>query len=136
MPESVKQPPESDRKRVATALERIQAGVRQRTAELTTLGDGEEHRNLRLAELRQSDFVEEPVPVSPRPGIGRLIVNVRKLVYHLFVKWHSRPLLIQQNRFNQAVSAMIEDLLRDHNKLDSELRELRQRVAELETRSE
>lgn len=121
-----------EEQRVAAALAQIQASVRQRTAELSTLGDRDEHRNLRLVDLRQSEFLQEPFPVSPRPVIGRLIVWIRKAMFQLFQKWHSRPLLIQQNRYNRAVRAMIEDLLRDQKQLDSELRDLRRLLAERE----
>ena len=114
--------------RVSKALDRIRAGVRQRTSELTTLGAGDEHRNLRLAELRKAEQLHEPVPVSPRPGLGRLIVFIRRAVHHLFSKWYGRPLIEQQNRFNRAASAMIEDMQRDYKQLDLELRDLRRRV--------
>lgn len=120
----------SDEDRVAAALDQIRASVRQRTAELSTLADRDEHRNLRLVELRQAEFLQEPFPVSPRPGVGKFIVWVRKAWFHLFQKWYTRPLLIQQNRYNRAVTAMIEDLLRDQKQLDSELRDLRQLLAE------
>lgn len=119
-----------DEDRVAAALDQIQASVRQRTAELSTLADRDEHRNLRLVELHQAEFLQEPFPVSPRPGVGKLIVWARKAWFHLFQKWYTRPLLIQQNRYNRAVTAMIEDLLRDQKQLDSELRDLRRLLAE------
>lgn len=119
-----------DEDRVAAALDQIQATVRQRTAELSTLADRDEHRNLRLVELRSAEFLQEPFPVSPRPGVGKLIVWARKVWFHLFQKWYTRPLLIQQNRYNRAVTAMIEDLLRDQKQLDSELRDLRRLLAE------
>lgn len=120
----------SDEDRVAAALDQIQASVRQRTAELSTLADRDEHRNLRLVELRKAEFLQEPFPVSPRPGVGKFIVWARKAWFHLFQKWYTRPLLIQQNRYNRAVTAMIEDLLRDQKQLDSELRDLRRLLAE------
>lgn len=119
-----------DEDRVAAALDQIQATVRQRTAELSTLADRDEYRNLRLVELRSAEFLQEPFPVSPRPGVGKLIVWARKVWFHLFQKWYTRPLLIQQNRYNRAVTAMIEDLLRDQKQLDSELRDLRRLLAE------
>ncbi len=130
MSENPQQPSLNEEKRVAEAIERIQAAARQRTAELSTLADRGEHRNLRLVELRNAEFLQEPFPVSPRPGLGRLIVFARKAMYHLFMKWHTRPVLIQQNRFNRAATAMIEDLLRDQKQLDTELRDLRRILAD------
>ena len=126
----------SDEKRVVAALEQIQASVRQRTSELSTLSDRDEHRNLRLVELRQSEFLQEPFPVSPRPVAGNVIVWARKAWFHLFQKWYTRPLLIQQNRYNRAVTAMIEDLLRDQKQLDSELRDLRRLLVDQRRDSE
>lgn len=125
----------SDEDRVAAALDQIQASVRQRTAELSTLADRDEHRNLRLVELRHAEFLQEPFPVSPRPGVGKFIVWARKAWFHLFQKWYTRPLLIQQNRYNRAVTAIIEDLLRDQKQLDCELRDLRRLLVERDRQS-
>lgn len=105
-------------------LRRLQAGVRQRITELTTVSpEGEDHL-LRLAELQRVQFVEEPLCVSSRPILGRLLVFLRKVVHRLFVRWYSHPLLQQQNRFNSVASSLIQELLEEN-------RELRRRIEEL-----
>ncbi|MDX1632993.1 MAG: hypothetical protein R3234_14070 [Thermoanaerobaculia bacterium] len=106
-------------------LRRLQAGVRQRTAELTTVTPSGEDDRLRLAELQRVQFVEEPLCVSPRPVLGRLLVFLRKVVHRLFVRWYSHPLLQQQNRFNSVASSLIQELLEEN-------RELRRRIDRLE----
>ena len=56
----------------------------------------------------------------------------RKAVYKLFQKWYQRPLLEQQNAYNQAAARLIEDLLETATKTARELR----RLEELERRLE
>ena len=55
--------------------------------------------------------MQEPVAFSHRPGLGRVIVFARKAFYKLFLKWFMRPVLEQQNGFNQAAARLIEDLV-------------------------
>jgi hypothetical protein len=110
--------------------------VRQRRAESTTLaGGGEETRNGLLA-LKAREYVQEPVAFSHRPGLGRLIVFVRKAFHKLFLKWFTRPLLEQQNGYNQAAARLIEDLVEAQEKTARELRQLGVRVEALERRLE
>jgi len=120
----------------ATALAAVRASVQQRRAELAAVGGAGEEFAGHLAELRRREFVQEPQPVSPRPGIGRLLVLVRKVGYHLFVKWHARAVLQQQNEFNQAASALLAALAERDREARSELARLRTRVATLESRLE
>src|SRR5947199_6129871 len=102
--------------RVAEVLQKVRSGVRQRRAESTTLaGGGEETRNGLLA-LKAREYVQEPVALSHRPGLGRLIVFVRKVLYKLFLKWFMRPVLEQQNGYNQAAARLIEDLVEAQEK--------------------
>lgn len=96
--------------RVADALARIQAGVKQRRAELATLGERSEELRLALAELKKREFVEEPPCFSPRPVLGPLLVFLRKAGFHLFFKWYARPVQQQQNAFNQVASGRIQSL--------------------------
>jgi hypothetical protein len=95
--------------RVGELLARVRAGVRQRQSELATLSGGEELK-LRLLELKTLEYVEEPVAYSPRPVVGRLLVFVRKAVFHLFVKWTARPVRERQNRFNQVAGQLIHEM--------------------------
>jgi len=120
------------RQRVAATLERVQAGVRQRRAELATVGGGREDTRLRLAELKSLEWVEEPTPVSPRPGIGRLLVFVRKAFFHLFHKWYARPVLHQQNGFNRAAAELLAELARRLEESEAQVARLGARVRQLE----
>lgn len=120
---------------VAAILQQIRSGVRQRAAETGTAGaPGTEAARQGLLALRQREFVAEPVPFSHRASLGRAIVLVRKGVYHLFLKWFTRPLLEQQNGFNQAVARLLQDLIEAEERNDRERRELFGRIAELERR--
>ena len=126
-------PPPEDL-RVAEVLRKVRSGVRQRQAESTTLaGGGEETRN-GLLTLKQREYVQEPVAFSHRPGLGRLIVLTRKAFYKLFLKWFLRPVLEQQNGFNQAAARLIEDLVESQERTARELRQLAARVEALERR--
>ena len=131
--ESVKPASEgNERARVEETLEQIKAAVRQRQAELATCAPAGEEAELRVADLRAREYVQEPLCVSPRPIFGSLIVLARKLAYHLFFKWHVRGTLAQQNGFNQAASRLVQDLVSAQRELHSEVQRLRQRVAALE----
>lgn len=125
-------PPGDDGRRVAEVLERVRAGARQRRAELATVSPGREEARLRLLLLKRSEYLQEPVPASPRPLLGPLLVFARKLVYHLFFKWHARSVLQQQSEFNQAASFLIQDLLESHQRLGRRLERIEERLAALE----
>ena len=135
MPDPTPSPPPEDL-RVAEVLQKVRSGVRQRRAESTTLaGGGEETRNGLLA-LKQREYVQEPVAFSHRPGWGKLIVLARKAFYKLFLKWFMRPVLEQQNGFNQAAARLIEDLVESQERTAREVRQLTARVEALERRLE
>lgn len=129
---------------VETVLQQIRSGVRQRAAEAATVGSlgspgslgssGSETARQSLLALRQREFVAEPVPFSHRARGGRVIVFVRKAFFHLFLKWLVRPVLEQQNGFNQAASRLLQDLLEAVERGERERRELGRRIAELEGR--
>ena len=68
--------------------------------------------------------MQEPVAFSHRPGLGRLIVLARKAFYKLFLKWFTRPVLEQQNGYNQAAARLIEDLVEARERTARELRQL------------
>ena len=132
MSDSTPSPPED--LRVAEVLQKVRSGVRQRRAESTTLAaGGEETRNGLLA-LKQREYVQEPVAFSHRPGLGKVIVLARKAFYKLFLKWFTRPVLEQQNGFNQAAARLIEDLVESQERTAREVRQLAARVEALERR--
>ena len=126
----------ADDLRVAEVLQKVRSGVRQRRAEATTLAaEAEETRNGLLA-LKAREYVQEPVAFSHRPRWGRLIVFARKAFFHLFLKWFQRPVIEQQNGFNQAAARLIEDLVESQERTARELRQLAARLEALERRLE
>jgi len=122
--------------RVARVLAQVRSGVRQRQAEVAAAGTGSEEAQHKLLELKSREYVQEPLCVSPRPVLGRLLVFSRKVVFHLFMKWFSRPVLEQQNLYNQTVARLLEDLLKGQEATEKRLRELEARLAALAERAE
>jgi hypothetical protein len=122
---------ESEPVRVEEVLQRLRAGVRQRQAEVATFSGHGESRH-KLAELTAREFVQEPIAVSPRPFFGRWIVFGRKVIFHLFLKWFTRPVMEQQNAFNQTASRLIQDLIQSQEMLAQRVRELETRLGEKE----
>ncbi len=121
--------------RVDEVLQQLRAGVRQRQAELATLGAGSDEARFKLVELTSKEYIQEPVPLSPRPVLGKWIVFVRKAFFHVFMKWYMRPVLEQQNAFNQTAGRLIQDLLQGQEKLARQLRDMDARLTALERRS-
>lgn len=117
---------------VALVLEQLRAGVRQRRAEAVTLGEGSEATRNGLLALRAREYVREPMVVSHRARFGKLIVFARKAAFHLFLKPFFRPLLEQQNAFNETASRLIQELAEGSERQAREIRELKARVADLE----
>lgn len=124
--------PDDETARVAAVIEQLKAGVLQRRAERATAGGSESETRFRLLETKKHEYVRQPLPVSPRPVIGRLLVLFRKLSYHLLLKWHARGVGDQQNAFNQATVRLLEDLVAGQEAKSRELATLSRRVAELE----
>jgi len=122
--------------RLAATIAGLRAAVRQRQGEAATIRTGADELHGLLLELQRHEFVQEPVPVSPRPVYGSLLVFVRKAFYHLFVKWHARAVLQQQNSFNQSASRLLSELAQRQKlaaeeaaQLDLRLRRLEQALA-------
>ncbi|HSS77787.1 MAG TPA: hypothetical protein VLV54_13725 [Thermoanaerobaculia bacterium] len=120
--------------RVAEMLQKVRSGVRQRRAESATLAAGGMETRNGLLMLKSREYVQEPVVFSHRPRWGRLIVFARKAFFHAFLKWYLRPLLEQQNGFNQAASRLIEDLVEAHDRTLRELALVSARLEALEER--
>jgi len=135
--------------RVAEVLQQLRSGVRQRQAEAATMGavadplatanggtapGGAAGFAHALLAVRSSEYVREPVPFSHRPRLGKLIVASRKAFYHLFLKWFARPVLAQQNVFNQAAGRLLQELAEAEERTAREARQLAARLDELERR--
>ena len=99
--------------------ERLRAGMDQHRAEVAALN--EIRLGPDLLGLERSAYVQEPIPISPRPLLGTMIVLIRKLVYHLFLKWYVHPVVKQQNSFNYAASRRIQELLESNRILEQKL---------------
>ena len=138
MPESPASSPASEasagaeRARLAATIGGLRAAVRQRQGESATIRSGADELHGLLLELQRHEFVQEPVPVSPRPVYGRLLVFVRKAFYHLFVKWHARAVLQQQNSFNQSASRLLTELAQRQKRAAEESARLEHRLRRLE----
>jgi hypothetical protein len=132
--------------RVAEALQQLRSGVRQRQAEVATIGGigddgavggsggggGVTALAQGLLAVKSCEYVQEPVAFSHRPRWGSLIVFVRKAFFHLFLKWFMRPVLAQQNAFNQAAGRLLQELAEAEERARRETRLLAARVAQLE----
>ena len=118
--------------RLAATIAGLRAAVRQRQGEAATIRTGADELHGLLLELQRHEFVQEPSPVSPRPVYGRLLVFVRKAFYHLFVKWHARAVLQQQNSFNQSASRLLTELAQRQKRAAEESVQLEQRLRRLE----
>ena len=121
-----------DEPRVDEVLQQLRAGVRQRQAELATVGAGTDEARFKLVELTSKEYIQEPIPLSPRPVLGKWLVFLRKAFFHLFMKWYMRPVLEQQNAFNQTAGRLIQDLIQGQEKLARQLREMDARLTALE----
>jgi hypothetical protein len=133
--------------RVAEVLQRLRSGVRQRQAEAATigglggLGEGDGSGSAlglsqALLALKSNEYVQEAVPFSHRRRLGTLVVWSRKAFFHLFLKWFVRPVLAQQNAFNQAAGKMLQELAAAQERTAREGRLLAGRVAALEARAD
>ncbi len=124
--------------RVEEVMQQLRSGVRQRQAETAAMGGmagGSAGGFARaLLAIRESEYVEEPVPFSHRPRYGKLIVRTRKAFFSFFLKWFVRPVMNQQNVFNQAAGRMLQELAEAEERTAREVRLLAARLAELETR--
>jgi hypothetical protein len=118
----------AERARIAAALERVRAGVRQRQGELATGPGTHQQVRMRLLELKAHEFVQQPIAMSARPLWGRLLVLARKAFFKAFMKWYLHPVLQQQNRYNQVSSQLLQELAETVD-------QLRRRVAAMEERT-
>ncbi|HYU30542.1 MAG TPA: hypothetical protein VEW48_00130 [Thermoanaerobaculia bacterium] len=123
-----------DEPRVDEVLQQLRAGVRQRQAELATVGAGTDEARFKLVELTSKEYIQEPIPLSPRPVVGKWLVFLRKAFFHVFMKWYMRPVLEQQNAFNQTAGRLIQDLVQGQEKLARQLREMEARLTAVERR--
>jgi hypothetical protein len=131
-PSSLPPAAEPERERVAAALERVRAGVRQRQGELATGPGTHQQVRMRLLELKAHEFIQPPVAFSPRPVVGKVLVLARKAFFKAFMKWYLHPLLQQQNRYNQVSSQLLQELAETNDQLRRRVAALEERLRELD----
>ena len=100
----------------------------------------------RLVQLEAQAVVEERPFTSNTPIIGFLIVRFREAWNSVAAKWHVRPLLQQQNAFNQLVAQQLREQqawlrsqqqgwqISETSELLAEISRLQQQIAVLQTR--
>jgi hypothetical protein len=79
----------------------------------------------RLRELQARTHIQEQPFASDKPYVGRFIVFLREKWNSVAAKWYVRPLLRQQNLYNQAVTQTIQEFIEMQTE---RLDELEQRV--------
>ncbi len=72
----------------------------------------------RISDLDAQARIEEQPFTSDVPVLGRLITFIRKTWNSVATKWYVRPMLRQQNAFNQAVVLTIREVLQTQHDLD------------------
>lgn len=131
--------------RVAEVLQQLRSGVRQRQAEAATVGGGLPGGLAAggaggfaqaLLAVKSAEYLQEPISFSHRPRLGKLIVGSRKAFFHLFLKWFLRPVLAQQNAFNQAAGRLLQELAEAQERTAREARLLAARLTDLEARAD
>jgi hypothetical protein len=120
----------SEEVRVAEVMQQIRIGIRQRQAELAAWGDralpGEDEQRFR--ELQASAHIRERPFVSHVPIVGRFIAFFREKWNSIAAKWYVRPMLHQQNIFNQVVVQTIHEVLEAQADLNRYLELIEERM--------
>jgi hypothetical protein len=83
--------------------------------------------------LSKAEVKEKPF-TSQTSVIGPLIVRLRTLWNSISTKWYIRPILSQQNHYNQLVAQRLSDIDNRLIRLDRQQAQLIHDVAELNTR--
>lgn len=132
-PDEVIAPDSQEEIPVAEVMRQIRADIRRRQAELKALGDRalpveDGQWEQRVRELRAKAHVRERPFVSHAPIIGRFIAFFREKWNSIAAKWYVRPMLHQQNIFNQAVVQTIQEMLEAQADLDRYLELVEERI--------
>lgn len=79
-----------------------------------------------MRELHTRAHVREQPFTSDKPFIGRLLVRFRETWNNVAARWYVRPMVQQQNLFNQTVVQMLRELMELNSQLDEMNRHLTQ----------
>jgi septal ring factor EnvC (AmiA/AmiB activator) len=71
-----------------------------------------------MSELHARAHVQEQPFSSDKPYIGRLLARFRETWNNVATRWYVRPMLQQQNLFNQAVTQVLQELVELNSQLD------------------
>jgi hypothetical protein len=113
---------EPDDRDMDCLADRLRESIRQRRAELAAEEAAADAGG--LPDLEAVRVVEEPASVSARPVVGPLITLWKRAVKRLAIAWYVRPMIGQQNDFNQAAGRRIAELAADVERLERRVREL------------
>lgn len=100
----------ADGARVAEVLAQVRAGVRQRHAVQATGTEAARALHATLEDALARPTLVPPTPQSHRGWLGRPIVALKRVVYHVFLRWYLAPLVEQQNAFNRSVASALREL--------------------------
>lgn len=112
--------------RTDAILDSLKEAVRQRLAELAA--DEAASQAGGLPDLEAVRVLEEPASVSARPRLGPLITLWKRAVKRLAIAWYVRPLIGQQNDFNQAAATRLAELAAEVERLERRVRDLEARL--------
>jgi hypothetical protein len=79
-----------------------------------------------MRELHARAHIQEQPFTSDKPFIGRLIVRARETWNSVATRWYVRPMVHQQNLFNQTVIQILHELIELNSQLDEMNRHLTQ----------
>lgn len=126
------QPEASSEVVVDDLVDRLRAGVRQRQAERTTMGDT--GSSARLAELYRHQTLSERSPRSHRKLLGPMVVAARTVVRKLFLGWYVGPVIQEQSLYNHAATRAIQGLAEEIDELRRDNEALRVQLDELQAK--
>jgi hypothetical protein len=113
---------------VALLFERLKEEVRRSGAAPGVTGDGSpEERLAARAEAERLWPVSADRSLRLRPGVRGGVGTPVKAVLRKLMRWYVEPLAYDQRSFNAAVLRIVDDLQEQVERLEAELRELKQR---------
>jgi hypothetical protein len=78
--------------------------------------------------------VQEPAFMSNVPLLGGLVCWLRTAWLNMAARWYVRPMLAQQNQFNQMMADQLYDIQQQQSALDGDQAALWQAAGELRQR--
>ncbi len=85
------------------------------------------------ARLNACRTLQEPAAASRLPIVGRPLAAIRRALHHFFSSWYDRPLLEQQNRFNEEIVRSVDELTNLLKRLQEEQARAKEEIDGLST---